>query len=250
MLETVGLSYPALGYCLPAVFAAGLIRGYSGFGLSALLMTSLVLVLPPSEIVPVTLLLEVFATLLLLRGIRGDVDWRIVQWLCLGAAIATPTGVILLTRLSPDSIRLVLSVLVLCACVLLWRGVAIAGRGMAPAFATGIISGVVNGAAAVGGLPAVIFLMAAVPRAAAFRATAMVFLLLLNGYGFAAASWAGLVDGQALARLGLFALPALAGVFLGHRRFLAANPDSFRRFAIVLMAALAVIGIAKILVTG
>lgn len=251
MIGALGLSLVELAYCTVALFLAGVVRGYSGFGLSALIMTSLALVIPPAQIVPVTLVLEVLATLVLYRGIRGNVAWQLLIWLLLGAAVATPLGLVFLHQLSPDVVRVVLAIFILCACFLLWRDASRQGRvkGVVPALLTGIVSGIANGVAAVGGLPAVIFLVAAIPRASAFRATAMAYLLLLNVYGFSATYVAGLVDGQVLSRLGVFAIPALLGVLVGHRRFLGANPESFRRFAIGLLAFLAIIVIARILLT-
>lgn len=251
MIDALGLSPVEFVYCAVALFIAGMVRGYSGFGLSALVMTSLALVIPPAQIVPVTLLLEVLATLLLYRGIHGDVAWRLLIWLLAGAAVATPLGLVFLQRLSPDVVRVALALFILGACLLLWRNASRHSRAMGavPAFLTGIVSGVANGVAAVGGLPAVIYLVAAVPQAGAFRATAMVYLLLLNVYGFSATYMAGLVDGQVLLRLGGFAIPALIGVLVGHRHFLSANPESFRRFAIGLLAFLAIIVILKVFLT-
>ena len=57
-----GLSLGAIVYCAAAVFIAALVRGYSGFGLSALIVTSLALVIPPAEVVPLAMLLEVLAS--------------------------------------------------------------------------------------------------------------------------------------------------------------------------------------------
>lgn len=250
MFDALGLSPGALLYCLLAVFGAGLVRGYSGFGFSALVMTSLALVLPPAQIVPVTLLLEVLATGILYRDIREHIAWRLLGWLLLGAAVTMPLGVLALSYLPADVMRVVVSVLVLMACALLWRGFQpqIAWHGRGPALGAGVVSGLANGAAAIGGLPVVLyFLAAAVPPAVA-RATIMVFLLLINVYGTAVTYLNGLVDTQALLRLALLALPALAGVLLGHRRFTAAAPESFRRFALLLLVLLALLGLGRSLV--
>ncbi len=251
MTVAIGLNHVELAYCAMALFVAGLVRGYSGFGFSALVMTSLALVIPPVQIVPVTMVLEVLATLALYRGIRGDVDWRVLVWLLLGAAIATPVGLLFLRQLPPDAVRLVLSGFILGACALLWRKTSGGHRtrGAVPALLSGIVSGTANGIAAVGGLPAVIFMIATMSRAAAFRATAMAYLLLLGIYGFAAAGITGLVDGQVLLRIAVFMVPALLGVLAGHRHFLKANPESFRRFALALLAFLAIVGIIKVAAT-
>ena len=55
------------------VFAAAIIRGYSGFGFSMICAVSLPQVLPPIEVVPLILLLEVAASILLLPGVGRQI---------------------------------------------------------------------------------------------------------------------------------------------------------------------------------
>ena len=47
-----GLRLGMLLYAFSAILIAAVIRGYSGFGFSALTVTSLSLILPPAEVVP------------------------------------------------------------------------------------------------------------------------------------------------------------------------------------------------------
>ncbi len=50
--ELLGLSPAMLLYAVLAIGVAAFIRGYSGFGFSALTVTSLSLILPPAEVIP------------------------------------------------------------------------------------------------------------------------------------------------------------------------------------------------------
>ena len=59
------------------------------------------------------------------------------------------------------------------------------------------------------------------------------------------AAVSGLVDADAAARVALFLLPMLAGTVLGRRRFLRATPESFRRWALILLMALGVAGLVR-----
>ena len=247
MLDALVLGPGALLYCALAVFAAGFVRGYSGFGSAALIMTSMALILPPAEIVPVAMLLEIVATLVLYRDIREQIVWPLLRWLLLGAFLAMPLGIFALTYFSADVMRAVVSLLVLLACGFLWRGFQAERslRGGIPAFGAGIVSGLANGAAAVGGLPVVIYFLAVAVPAAAARASIMIFLLIINVYGSAVTYLNGLLDTQAALRLAVFAVPAVAGVLLGHRRFTAAAPESFRRFALLLLTVLALLGLGR-----
>ena len=61
--EWIGLSPAMFLYALVAIGVAAYIRGYSGFGFSAFTVTSLALILPPSEVVPTAYMLEVAASI-------------------------------------------------------------------------------------------------------------------------------------------------------------------------------------------
>ena len=78
------------------VFAAGMVRGFSGFGFSALCVAGLSLFVPPAQVVPPIFVLEVLASVTLLRGALKDADWPWLSWLALGNALFIPLGVALL----------------------------------------------------------------------------------------------------------------------------------------------------------
>ena len=242
----LGLSPLALGYTLAAVFLASLVRGYSGFGLSALIVTSLALVIPPREVVPIAMLLEIIASIGLLRQIWPQVAWRPMGRILLGAVFGLPLGLLLLVALPADTMRIVISLAVLSASIALWFGLRMRGlerRG--GQFGTGLVSGLFNGAAAVGGLPVVLYFLSTATRAAAMRATLMVYLVILGLYGLAASVWHDLVDRQMLLRSLLFCLPLVIGVALGNHRFVKTTPESFRRFALILLMVLASLGLLR-----
>ncbi len=155
-----GLDAATLAYALVVIFIAAAVRGYSGFGASALIVTSLTLVLPPAEVVPISLLLEIAASLGLLAQVWKDVPWRTMAWLLIGAALGMPAGFALLAALPADVMRVVISLLVLLACALIWRGARLSTQpGARAILGTGVVSGIANGTAAVGGLPVVLFFL-------------------------------------------------------------------------------------------
>src|SRR3954447_25873471 len=78
---------------MTCVFAAAIVRGYSGFGFSLLAITSLSLMLPPTEIIPPIFMLEVAASFSLLPGIWKDIHWRSLGLLGVGCLVGTPIGV-------------------------------------------------------------------------------------------------------------------------------------------------------------
>src|SRR5690606_27833502 len=112
-------------YGIVCVFLAAIVRGYSGFGFSMLAVISLSLLLPPAEIVPTVLMLEVAASLNLLPRIWKEVHWRSVGWLLAGCIAATPLGTWLLASMPAAPMKLALSACVLTAAILLARGFAL-----------------------------------------------------------------------------------------------------------------------------
>jgi uncharacterized membrane protein YfcA len=107
------------------------------------------------------------------------------------------------------------------------------------------VSGVANGSAAVGGLPLVLYFLSVSANARSLRATMMIYLMFLSGFGLAVAAWSGLVTFEVLLRGAILCLPLAFGLALGHRRFLRASPDSFRRFALGLLVVLSLLGLLR-----
>ncbi len=68
------------------------LRGYSGFGYSALVIAASSLVTSPLNFVAVVVLLEFAMSLQAWRGAGPDVDWRRVGFLLAGAAVGLPLG--------------------------------------------------------------------------------------------------------------------------------------------------------------
>jgi uncharacterized protein len=239
----------ALAWLAVACLVAGFVRGYSGFGFSALLIAASSLVTNPLNFVAVVVILETIMSLQHARGAGPDVDWKRVGWLLGGAAIGLPLGLWILTGVSEDTARAVVSGYVLLMCGVLlagWRMVSEARSGAANGVA-GVISGLAN-APGMGGLPVAAFFAAQPMSASVFRATLIAYFPLLDLYSAPLYWLAGLVSWDTL-WASLIALPVtLLGNWLGGRHFFGTDPQEFRRFAIVLLAVLAALGLGKALI--
>jgi len=254
MLPLSALStMPSAGWPALAVMAAGLLvasfaRGYSGFGFSALLVASWALVAPPSVPVAVTVLLEVGASILQAAGAWRQVDWRRVGLLLAGAAVGTPFGVAVLAFASPDLLRLLIGALLLLCCCALLAGYALErDAGAAGDVAVGGVSGLVNGATAMGGLPVALFLAAGSMPPAVMRASFIAYFFALDIIAASLLARQGVLDRQSLV-IALLCLPGLAiGLFLGGRHFLAASPEQFRRHTLWLLLGLAALVLVRAL---
>jgi uncharacterized membrane protein YfcA len=128
----------------------------------------------------------------------------------------------------------------------LWRGLALTWRGDGrTVIGVGLVSGLANGAASLGGLPVAVFLLATAFSAAAIRASLNLYFLVLDIYGTAALGLGGLVTEVTLTRSALLALPVAVGIGLGHAGFQVASPATFRRVLLVLLASLSLAGLIR-----
>lgn len=241
----MALSAAQIAALAAAFLVAAFVRGYSGFGFSALMVASAAVIADPRPFVPVMFLCELSMTLVQARGVWRDVDWRRVLAMLAGAAVAMPFAVTVLAEMGLDRARQVISAMILLFCLLLLTGWTIR-RPISPAgqAGVGVVSGLCNGAA-VGGLPVAAFLASQPIAAPVFRATMVAYLTLIDLCALPLFARAGLVDRTTVSTW-LLSLPVIAfGIWAGSRHFLAATPQGFRRMAIGLLAVLSVLGLIR-----
>ena len=227
---------------MACVFAAAIVRGYSGFGFSLLAITSLSLMLPPTQIIPPIFMMEVAASLSLLPGIWKEIHWRSLGLLGVGCLVGTPIGVRLLASVPAAPMKMALASAVLVSVGFLWFGYT---RKKMPSatetIATGGISGLLNGALGIGGPPIVIFFFNSPAGVSVGRASLIAFFIATDTIALGFLATEGLLTSEGFARFLVF-VPALAGgQWIGARSFKTADPGDFRRWILILLAALAVL---------
>jgi uncharacterized protein len=250
----MGLSLPAdlspgaLVIMLLGLAIGAFARGYSGFGFSAILVSSWALVTDPARAVVVALCLEVGASIMQALSVWKEVPWKRVGLLVAGAVIGTPVGVMILASAPPEPLKLAIGVFVLVSAALLYRGLSFKTKASAASTAAvGVASGLANGSVGMGGLPVALFLTADADTPQRIRAAVIAYFFLLDLIGLAFLAQRKLVTGEALSIV-LLALPILAlGVWLGGRRFLGTTPDAFRRSTLILLMLIAMLGIGRAL---
>ncbi len=228
-----------------ALLGAAFVRGYSGFGFSAIFIAFSALVVNPLPLIPVVFACEMLMTVFQARGIRGHIDWKRVAALLVGAAIALPLSISFILSVDAETVRLTVSLIVLVMSLILLSGWTLQRTIKAPGHAgVGFISGLCN-AAGIGGLPVAAFMTAQPMAARTFRATMIVYLTGLDLITMPFLWHGGLITIDTFYGL-LLAFPILGlGIWLGSRRFDAASPDSFRRFAVFLLLVLASLGLLR-----
>ena len=230
-----------LGLGVVFVVLAAIVRGYSGFGFSLLAITAMSLIMPPSAIVPSLYMLELAAGVHLLPGVWKDIHWRSIRPLLVGSLAGTPIGVWLLANIPAAPMQVALGPLMLLAVALLWQGYALKTMpGPAASVTTGAASGLLNGAYGIAGPPVILFYFSSPAGTVAGRASLIAYFIGTDVIGMPMLAYSGLVTWETFIRA-LFFLPAmLAGVWVGARSFKTADPATFRKIVLIVLAVLAV----------
>ncbi|NVM86399.1 hypothetical protein FHT32_000022 [Variovorax sp. SG517] len=248
------LAPTTLAYSLCVVFAAGIVRGFAGFGFSAITVAGMSLVISPALVVPAIFMLEILASLSQLRGIARDVDLPWLGWLMLGNLICIPIGVALLAWLPETPLRLLIGVLLMAAALSLRGGAHVAlepTRGLR--LTAGLASGFINGVAAIGGIAVAVLLSTAKMAPAALRATLIALLLFSDVVSLISAALmpssahaSGNLLGPDTLKWALWLAPAmLAGIWWGQRSFKGVSPEQFRRLVLNLLIGLAAMSVVR-----
>ena len=256
-MDSAPLALGPLIASLLIVAAAGVVRGFAGFGFSALSVAGLSLMVSPARVVPAIFMLEILASLSLLRSAWRDIDWPWLSWLALGNALCIPLGIALLAWLPETPLRLLIGLLLLAAAVLLRAGLSV---GLAPTrgvrLATGLVSGFVNGVAAIGGIAVAVLLSTTQMPPAKMRATMIALFLFTDLYALV---WAGLLTlgwqahgpllGASTLNWALWLTPPmLLGIWIGQRAFSGVSTQGFRQHVLNLLALISALTVTRALV--
>lgn len=163
----------------------------------------------------------------------------------LGAGLGIPLGVVALTGIAPLTLRWGISLTILLLVVLLASGWRYHGRPhWGVTMSVGAVSGLLSGAAQIGGPPAVAFWLGrAAASAQALRANIVLYFACNSVWSASAFAVAGLFNTQA-AMLALSTAPGyVAGTMLGMRMFGLASQQTFRRICYALITGAALIGL-------
>lgn len=147
-------------------------------------------------------------------------------------------GIALLAWLPETQLRLLIAVLLVLAAGMLRSSVHLAlAQSPGVLLATGMVSGVVNGVAAIGGIVVSLFLSATQMAPGAMRATMIALFLFTDLYALA---WAALLSFTGAATLPLLGMdtwrwvlwlaPVMgAGIWIGQKSFIRTSQAQFRR---------------------
>ncbi len=250
MLETLttltGLTPSDFLICTAAIFVAGLVRGFAGFALSATVMASIVVILPPVELIPICYVLEGAASVFMLRGGIRDADMGVVWVLAIGSAIGVPIGLLATTSISPEISKIVALIVVLTLTLLQLLRITPRFVGTrAGLYGTGLVAGVVTGLASVGGMVVALYVLASKSEPRSMRGSLVMFLFIGMFTSLVYYVLYGIMDRQALLRGLVFTPVVLFGVVLGGALFRPSLAVFYKQFCLLLLVALSIVGLLR-----
>ncbi|MEM6565141.1 MAG: sulfite exporter TauE/SafE family protein [Pseudomonadota bacterium] len=231
-------------WLLAGVFAAGLVRGFSGFGSGMIIMAVASSVLPPVSAILFMMMAELLGPLPNLPAAWRDGAPRDVGRLMLGAVLLVPVGIFCLTLMSPEVFGWIVSgciVVILCLLMTGWRYNGQLTNGMT--VATGGLGGFMSGFAGIPGPPVIMLYLSSRLPISVIRANFLLYLLAIDVVMIAAFWGSGLFVWEA-AVIGLLAgIPNVVANMIGARLFDPEAETLFRRVAYLIIACSAIVGL-------
>jgi uncharacterized protein len=229
---------------LVAVTVAGLLRGFIGFGAALISVPVFSLVLGPHAAIAVNNVMGLPAVFQLLPEAIRRAERPVVLPICTAIIVTTPIGTWALVVTDPALMTVAISALVLLMVAVLASGWRLRGRiGKGKLIAAGVVGGLVQGLAGVGGPPVVAVALSRPGEAAQQRGNVLALMTAVSLSSVLPLLYFGLFTRQTVA-IGLILIPFYSlATALGARFFARAGHRHYRRAA---LATLAAIGIATL----
>ncbi|MCU1500849.1 MAG: hypothetical protein JWM12_203 [Ilumatobacteraceae bacterium] len=227
-----------------AVFLASFVQTIAGFGFGLLAMPVMTLAISPQRAVVVSSLVGVLITTWQAWTMRADADRPLVRRMTIAAYVGMPLGLLVLTTVGDNTLRICLGVSVLVATAMLASNVRVS-VGRRADLAAGFLSGVLNTSLSTNGPPLVVALQARRLDAPQFRATISAVFALSNVFALSLFLGTGKINTPGLEAAALAAPALVAGQLLGHpiRKHLHGE-----RFRVLVLCLLAAAGLSAIVV--
>lgn len=235
-----------LAACAAVVAVAGAIRGFTGYGFGIAAVPLLGLILPPDRVVPLVLVLQAVVGLQGVRDCVADGERALVVPIAVGAALATPAGLVLGVWLKPCWLRAGIAACTIGSVLMLLRPPASGCRAMRPpsVLGAGLVAGMANGLAAMPGPPIVGCCLRAGLSDTALRASLVLCFALISAASLACLPWCSPHGSTALCPAVLLSPCVLAGSWAGARLFASRCGRHYRGVTtalLVMMAATALL---------
>ncbi|WP_299671117.1 TSUP family transporter [uncultured Tateyamaria sp.] len=243
-LITETLALPGLWWLVVAIIAAGLVRGFAGFGSGMIIMAAASSVLSPFAALAFLVVVELWGPLPNLRAALRVGDLREAKFLLLGVAVGLPVGLWTLSFVEPEMFGWGVSVAILILLGALLSGWRYSGP-MGPRMIAGVgtFGGFLGGLAGIPGPPVILLYIASAKAIAVIRANFLLYLLGIDVMMLGIFLVFGLLDAQAvligLVLVPLYMMANVAGAWL----FDPTAERLFRAVAYIVIAVSAILGL-------
>jgi uncharacterized membrane protein YfcA len=240
------MSAGAAALVFATVFLAGFLRGFTGFGFALAAVPVITLFVEPAAVIPAIPIVAMVAGAEQLRRAWREANWHAIRRLLIGAVLGAPFGVLGLTYLPANVMRALIGLVLLLAVLALWRGYRFRRRPPTSAqLGIGFVSGLLNGATAMGGPPVILFFLASPEGIAIGRASLLVYFFFISAWSIATQAVAGLLDLKVVV-LALLMIPVMAvGNIIGDRMFTRAKATTYQRIALGFLLLIAILAIGR-----
>lgn len=226
------LDVPGLGWMVLTIAAAGIVRGFTGFGTALIFVPVAGQFLPAADVILIITLTGIASTAALLPKALKDADKAEVGLMAVCAMLTVPLGVQAMKALPEETIRWVVTVIAggtLIALVTGWRYRGTVGKpGLA---AIGLAAGVMGGMTGLTGPVVILFYLAGLKAARVVRANTILYLALLDAVIFANLFIAGVSNPAMIAVALVLGVPYFVTTVIGQRMFDPAHEKAYRRLA-------------------
>lgn len=217
-LATEGLWALCLAY-----LAAGVVRGFTGFGTALIVVPVAGIYLKPTEIMMMIAISGILSNIFLVPSAWGDADRREVGVLAGAAVVGMPLGIWVLSVVDASLIRWGVAGIASVTLIAVVSGWQFQRRlGPVGLSAIGAGAGFIGGLTALTGPIAIIFYLANARKALAVRANMILFLAALDIFMIGILTLNGLASAAMIALGLLVSVPYAAAILLGKALF---NPD-------------------------
>lgn len=249
--DLVDLTATQFSICVAVTFVAGMVRGFSGFALSALVMASLAIMIPPVELIAVCWFLEISASLLMVRGGFKEADMKVVFGLVIGSAVGSPIGLYLTNTLPVETSKAIALVVILILAATQLLKLRPTFLATTPGlYLSGLLAGIATGLASVGGMIVALYVLARDSPARIMRGSLVMFLFIGSMISFIYLYFYGMMISAVIARGLILALPCMIGVITGKMLFRPSLEGYYKPFCLVLLMFLATMGLVRLAAGG
>lgn len=246
ILNFTGLEADILPFFIGAMFLAGLIRGFSGFALSATVMACLSSFIAPIEIIPICFALEILAAIFMFRGGFQDADFSLVKGLAIGNFVGVPIGLFILTQLDVGTSRIVALIMVMGAgTLLLFRVRASFLATQKGPYIGGLTAGIASGIASIGGMVVALFVLTLDKTPKEIRASLIIYLMIAMVSSVTYLILYEIMTFDAVKRAVAASPIMITGILIGSALFRPSLAKYYRPFCLILLLVICVIALFR-----